>query len=61
MKSAHILAVYMIWKIDDIEPTVGSVSFAKSMRNAVITASIHAVSRLLVALFDAPSSSLCKV
>jgi hypothetical protein len=61
MKSAHILAEYVIRTIDDIATTVGSVSFAKLMRNALITASIHAASRLLVAIFDALSSSLSKV
>jgi hypothetical protein len=61
MKSALILAEYAICTIDDIATTVGFVSFAKSMRNALITAPIHAASRLLVAMFDAPSSSLSKV
>jgi hypothetical protein len=61
MKSAHNLAEYVICTIDDIATTVGSVSFAKSTRNALITASIHAASRLLVDMFDAPSSSLGKV
>jgi hypothetical protein len=61
MKSAHILAEYVIRTIDDIATMVGSVSFAMSMRNALVTASIHAASRLLVAMFDAPSSSLSKV
>jgi hypothetical protein len=61
MKSAHILAEYVICTIDEIATTVGTMSFAKSMRNALITASIHAASRLLVAMFDAPSSSLSKV
>ncbi len=58
MKLAHILSEYVILTIDDIATTVGSVSFAKSMCNTLITASIHAASRLLVAMFDAPS---CKV
>jgi hypothetical protein len=61
MKSAHALAEYMIRTIDDIATTVASVSFVKLMRNTLITASIHAASRLLVAMFDAPSSSLSKV
>ena len=61
MKLTHILAEYVIRTIDDIVTMVGSVSFAKSMRNALITASIHAASQLLVAMFDAPSSSLSKV
>jgi hypothetical protein len=61
MKSAHILAEYNLCTIDDITTTVGSVSFAKSMRNALITASIHAASWLLVAMFDALSTSLSKV
>jgi hypothetical protein len=61
MKSAHIPAEYVIRTIDDIATTMGSVSFAKSMRNALITASIHAASRLHVAMFDALSSSLSKV
>ncbi len=61
MKSAHVLSEYVIRTIDDITTMVGSVSFAKSMRNALITASIHAASWLLVAMFDAPSSSLSKV
>jgi hypothetical protein len=61
MKSAHILSEYVIRTIDDIATTVGSMSFAKSMRNTLITTSIHAASQLLVAMFDAPSSSLSKV
>jgi hypothetical protein len=61
MKLAHILAEYVIGTIDDIATTVGSVSFAKSTRNALIMASIHAASWLLVAMFDAPSSSLSKI
>jgi hypothetical protein len=61
MKSAHILAEYMIRTIDDIATTVGSMSFAKSTRKALITASIHVASWLLVAMFDALSSSLSKV
>jgi hypothetical protein len=61
MKLAHIGAEYMICTIDDIATTVGSMSFAKSTCNALITASIHAASWLLVAMFYAPSSSLSKV
>ncbi len=61
MKLAHILAEYVTCTIDDIATMVGSVSFAKSTCNALITASIHAANRLLVAMFDAPSSSLSKV
>ncbi len=61
MKLAHILAKYTLPTIDDIATTLGSMSFAKSMRNTLITASIHAVSWLLVAMIDAPSSSLSKV
>jgi hypothetical protein len=61
MKLAHILSEYVIRTIIDIATTVGSMSFAKSTRNALITASIHAASQLLVAMFDAPSSSLSKV
>ncbi len=61
MKLAHIAAEYALRTIDDIATMVGSVSFAKSMHNALITASIHAASWLLVAMFDAPSSSLGKV
>jgi hypothetical protein len=61
MKLAHILSVYVIRTIDDIATMVGSVSFAKSTCNALITASIHAASWLLVAMFDALSSSLSKV
>jgi hypothetical protein len=61
MKSAHIVAEYVIRTIDDIATMVGSVSLAKSMRNVLITASIHSASWLLVAMFDAPSSSLSKV
>ncbi len=61
MKLAHILSEYMIRTIDDIATMVGSMSFAKSTHNALITASIHAASRLFVAMFDAPSSSLSKV
>jgi hypothetical protein len=58
MKSAHILAEYVIYTIDDIATMVASMSFAKSMRSALITASIHAATFFLVAMFDAPSSSL---
>jgi hypothetical protein len=61
MKLAHILSEYVTRTIDDIATTVGFVSFAKFMRIALITASIHAASWLLVAMFDAPSSSLSKV
>jgi hypothetical protein len=61
MKLAHIVPKYVIRTIDDIATTVGSVAFAKSTRKALITASIHAASWLLVAMFDAPSSSLIKV
>jgi hypothetical protein len=50
MKSAHIVPEYVIGTIDDIATTVGFVSFAKSVRNALITASIHAASWLLVAI-----------
>jgi hypothetical protein len=46
MKSAHILAEYALCTIDDIATMVGSVSFAKSMHNTLITASIHAASWL---------------
>jgi hypothetical protein len=61
MKLAYILSEYVIRTIDDIATTVGSMSFAKSTRKALITASIHAASWLLVAMFDAPSSSSSKV
>ncbi len=61
MKSAHILSEHVIRTIDDIATTVGSMSFAKSMHNALITASIHDASQILVAMFDAPSSNLSKV
>ncbi len=61
MKLTHIQSEYVIHTIDDIATMVGPVSFAKSTRNALITASIHAASQLLVAMFDAPSSSLSKV
>jgi hypothetical protein len=61
MKSAHIVPEYALHTIDDIATKVGFVSFAKSTRNALITESIHAASWLLVAMFDAPSSSLSKV
>jgi hypothetical protein len=61
MKVAHILAEYVIRTIDDIATMMGSMSFAKSMRNALITASIHTASRLHVAIFDAPPSNLSKV
>jgi hypothetical protein len=37
MISAHNVAEYMICTIDDIATTVGSVSFAKSTRNMLIT------------------------
>jgi hypothetical protein len=53
MKSAQIVPEYALCTTDDIATTVGSVSFAKSMRNALITASIYAASWLLVAMFDA--------
>jgi hypothetical protein len=39
MKSAHVLGEYVIPTIDDIATTVGSVSFAKTMHNALITES----------------------
>jgi hypothetical protein len=58
MKLAHILAEYALPTIDDIATMVGSMSFARSMRNALITASIHAASWRFVAMFDALSSSL---
>jgi hypothetical protein len=61
MKSAYIVPEYALCTIDDIATMVGSVSFAKSTRNALITASIHAASWLHVAMFDAPSSSLSKI
>jgi hypothetical protein len=61
MKLVHIVPEYVIRTIDDIATTVGSVSFAKFTCNMLITASIHAASWLLVAMFDAPSSSLSKV
>jgi hypothetical protein len=61
MKSTHIVPEYVIRKIDDIATMVGSMSFAKSTCYALITASIHAASWLLVAMFDAPPSSLSKV
>jgi hypothetical protein len=60
MQLAHIVAEYALCTIDDIATMVGSVFFAMLMRNALITTSIHAASRLLVAMFDAPSSSLSK-
>jgi hypothetical protein len=55
------VAEYVKCTIDDIATMVGSMSLEKSMRKALITASIHAASQLLVAMFDAPSSSLSKV
>ncbi len=61
MRSAHIVLEYALRTIDDIATMVGSMSFAKSTCNALITASIHAASWLLVAMFDALSSSLSKV
>jgi hypothetical protein len=61
MKSAHIVAEYALRTIDDIATTVGSMSFAKSTRIALIIASIHSASWHFVAMFDAPSSSLSKV
>jgi hypothetical protein len=61
MKSAHIVPEYVIRTIDDIATMVSSVSFVKSMHYSLITASIQAASWLLVAMFDAPSSSLSKV
>jgi hypothetical protein len=60
MRPAHIVADYTLCTIDDIATTVGSMCFAKSTGNALTTASIHAASRLLVAMFDSPSSSLSK-
>ncbi len=53
MKLAHILSEKVTRTIDDIATTVGSMSFAKSTCIALITASINAASRLLVAMFDA--------
>ncbi len=61
MKLANILAEYALRTIDDIATMMGSASFAKSTYNALITASIHTASWLLVAMLDAPSSSLSKV
>jgi hypothetical protein len=61
MRLAHIVLKYALCTIDDIATQVGSMSFVKSMRNTLNTASIHAASWLLVAMFDAQSSSLSKV
>jgi hypothetical protein len=61
MKLANIVAEYALRTIDDIATMVGSVSFAKSTRNALFIAFIHTASWLLVAMFDALSSSLIKV
>jgi hypothetical protein len=61
MQLKHIVLEYALPTIDDIATTAGPMSFAKSTRNALITASIHAASWLLVAMFDAQSSSLSKV
>jgi hypothetical protein len=61
MKLAHIVAEYALCTIDDIATIVGTMSFAKLMRKALITASILTASWLLVAMFDALSSSLSKV
>ncbi len=57
MKSAHIVLEYALCTIDDITTMVGSVSFAKYTCNALIIASIHTASWLLVVVFDAQSSS----
>jgi hypothetical protein len=61
MKLAHIIPEYTLCIIDDIATMVDSVFYSKSTRNALITASIHTASWLLVAMFDAPFSSLSKV
>jgi hypothetical protein len=61
MRLAQIVLEYALCTIDDIATIVGSMSFAKSTHNALITASIHAASWLLEAMFDAQSSSLSKV
>jgi hypothetical protein len=61
MRLAYIVLEYALCTIDDIATMEVSVSFAKSMCNALITASIHAASWLLVAMFDAQSSRLSKV
>ncbi len=61
MKSAHVLSEHVIRTIDDIATVVGFVFFTKSTHNTLITASIHAASRLLVAMFDATSFGLSKV
>ncbi len=58
MRSAHIVPEYALCTIDDIATMVGSMSFAKSTLNALITASIYAASWLFVAIFDVLSSSL---
>ncbi len=50
MKLAHIVPEYALLAIDDIATKVISVSFAKSTRNALITASIHTARWLLVAI-----------
>jgi hypothetical protein len=53
MKLAHIVAEYALCTIDDIATMVGSMPFAKSTHNLLISASIHAARWLLVAMFDA--------
>ncbi len=42
MRSAHIVLEYALCTSDDIATVAGSVPFEKSMRNALIIASIHA-------------------
>jgi hypothetical protein len=61
MRLAHIVLEYALCTIDDIAIMVGFVFFAKSTCNALITASIHAASWLIIAMFDAQSSSFSKV
>jgi hypothetical protein len=61
MRLGLIVLEYALCTIDDIATAVGSMSSAKSMRNSLIIASIHTSSWLLVAMLDAPSSSLSKV
>jgi hypothetical protein len=60
MRLAHIVPECALCTIDDIATMVGSVPFAKSTCNTLITASIHAASWLILAMFDAQSSSLSK-
>jgi hypothetical protein len=60
IKLAHIVLEYALCIIEDIATVAGSMAFEKSRHNAMISASIDGAIRLLVAMFDAQSSSLFK-